>query len=128
MCAKLLQSCRTLCNIMDYMTCQGLQDSVPGILQAKYWSGLPCPLPGALPSPRIEPTALCLLHWQAGSLPIEPPGKLLLKYTMVKTVFTLRGSRSPRKAHLKSKSRTCGMTVGRAGIFLKHPQKKCDFL
>ena len=33
------------------------------------WSGLPCPPPGHLPNPGIEPTSLCLLHWQVGSLP-----------------------------------------------------------
>jgi len=27
------------------------------ILQKEYWSGLPCPSPGDLPDPRIEPTA-----------------------------------------------------------------------
>jgi len=41
----------------------------------EYWSGLPCTSPGDLPNPEIEPVSLgllCLLHWQAGSL---PPGK-----------------------------------------------------
>ena len=48
--------------------------SVHGILQAKYWSGLLCPPPGDLPDPGIEPMSLtCLLHWQAGSLPLAPP-------------------------------------------------------
>ena len=28
-----------------------------GILQAKYWSGLPCPPPGTLSNPGIEPTS-----------------------------------------------------------------------
>ena len=32
--------------------------SVCGILQAKYWSGLPCPPPGDLPDPRIKPKSL----------------------------------------------------------------------
>ena len=36
------------------------------------WSGLPCPLPGVLPDPGIEPTSPCLLHWQTGSLPLVP--------------------------------------------------------
>ena len=46
-----------------------------GILQAEYWSGLPCPLPRDLLSPGIEPTSLLPLHWQAGSLPrVPPPG------------------------------------------------------
>ena len=32
----------------------------------EYWSGWPCPPPGGLPNPEIEP--LCILHWQAGYL------------------------------------------------------------
>ena len=36
---------------------------------------LKCPPPGDLPDPEIEPTSLCLLHWQVGSLPLVPPGK-----------------------------------------------------
>ena len=42
----------------------------------KYWGGLPYPPPGVLPNPGIEPTSfLFLLHWEAGSLPLVPPGK-----------------------------------------------------
>ena len=41
----------------------------------EYWRGLPCPPPGGLPNPGIEPASLSLLHWQAGSLPLAPPGK-----------------------------------------------------
>ena len=33
------------------------------------WSGLPFPPPGK------NPSLLCLLHWQVGSLPLAPPGK-----------------------------------------------------
>ncbi|CAI9170177.1 unnamed protein product [Rangifer tarandus platyrhynchus] len=40
----------------------------------EYWSRLPCPLPGDLPNPVIEPVTLAL---QADSLPSEPPGKPL---------------------------------------------------
>ena len=38
----------------------------------EYWSGLPCPPPGDLPNPGIEPRSLAL---QADSLLSEPPGK-----------------------------------------------------
>ena len=38
----------------------------------EYWSGLPCPSPGDLPDPGIEPGCPVL---QADSLPSEPPGK-----------------------------------------------------
>ena len=37
--------------------------------------GCLCPPPQDLPNPGIEPAFLCLLHWQAGSLPLAPPGK-----------------------------------------------------
>ena len=43
-----------------------------GILQQEYWSGLPCPPPGALPNPRINPRSPAL---QTDSLLSEPPGK-----------------------------------------------------
>ena len=41
-----------------------------------YWSGLPCPPPGDLPNPWIEPRFPAL---QADSLPSEPPRKPVLK-------------------------------------------------
>ena len=40
----------------------------------EYWTGLPCPSPGDLPNPGIEPRLFRLLHWQVGSLPLAPPG------------------------------------------------------
>ena len=43
----------------------------------EYWTGLPCPTPGDLPDPGTKFASLCLLHWQAGSLPLEPPRKSL---------------------------------------------------
>ena len=43
-----------------------------GILQAKYWSGLPCPPPGDLPNPVTKSRSPTL---EVDSLPPEPPGK-----------------------------------------------------
>ena len=53
-----------------------------GISRQESWSGLPCPPPGDLPNPEIEPKSPAL---QADSLPSEPPGKplrivLIIKY------------------------------------------------
>ena len=42
----------------------------------EYWSGLPFPPPGDLTNPGINLCPLRFQHWQAGSLPLEPPGKL----------------------------------------------------
>ena len=43
-----------------------------GFSRQEYWNGLPCPHPGDLPSPGIEPASPAL---QVDSLPTEPPGK-----------------------------------------------------
>ena len=43
-----------------------------GFFRQEYWSGLPCPPPGNLPNPEIEPRSSTL---QADSLPPELPGK-----------------------------------------------------
>ena len=46
-----------------------------GFSRQEYWSGLPFPPAGDLPDPGMVPHLLCLLHWQASSLPLVPPGK-----------------------------------------------------
>ena len=43
----------------------------------EYWNGLPCPPPLFL-TQGSNPGHLCLLHWQVGSLPLEPPGKPII--------------------------------------------------
>ena len=54
------------CNPVDYSP---PGSSVHGFYRQEYWSGLPFPPPGDLPSPEIKPQLLCLLHWQVDSLP-----------------------------------------------------------
>ena len=48
---------------------------VHGILQARYWSALPCPPPGDLSDPGIEPVSLVSPALVGGFLPPVPPGK-----------------------------------------------------
>ena len=48
-----------------------------GFSRQEYWSGLPCPPPGDLPNPGIEPESPMAPTLQADSLPFEPPGKPL---------------------------------------------------
>ena len=62
------QSCLTLCNPVD---CCPPPLSM-GFSRQEYWSGLPCPPPGDLPNPGIEPRSPAM---QADSFPSEPPGK-----------------------------------------------------
>ena len=53
--AKLLQSCLTLCDPMDYIACQAPLSM--GFSRQEYWSGLPCPPPGDL-HPGMAPESL----------------------------------------------------------------------
>ena len=44
-----------------------------GLSRQEYWSGLLCPPPRIFPTQGSNPSLLCLLHWQADSLPLVPP-------------------------------------------------------
>ena len=46
-----------------------------GFSWQEYWSGLPCPSPGDLPDPGIEPISPASNALKLNSLPTEPPGK-----------------------------------------------------
>ena len=46
-----------------------------GFSRQEYWSGLPCPPPGDLPNPGIEPVSLLFPELAGGFLPLVPPGK-----------------------------------------------------
>ena len=59
-------------NTMDYSP---PGSSLHGILQAKYWRGLPFPPPGDFPNPRIERVSCVSPALQADSLPTEQPSK-----------------------------------------------------
>ena len=51
--------------------------SVHGILQARIleWVAISSSMRSFFPTQGLNPCLLCLLHWQAGSLPLVPPGK-----------------------------------------------------
>ena len=67
------QSNLTLCDPMD---CSSLGSTVHGIFQAKILElGCHFLLQGIFPTQGSNPRLLCLLCWQAGSLPLPPPGK-----------------------------------------------------
>ena len=59
------------------MDCSLPGSSVHGILQARIQDGLPCPPPGALPNPGIEPESLMSPPLASGLFTAEPPGKPL---------------------------------------------------
>ena len=68
------QSCLTLCKPMD---CRLPGSSVHGILLARVleWAAIPFSRGSSWPR-ELNPCLLCLLHWQACSLSLVPPGKL----------------------------------------------------
>ena len=57
-----------------------------GFPRQEYWSGLSLPSPGDPPKPGIKPGSPAL---QAGSLPSEPPGKLLYLLVIGKTTLCI---------------------------------------
>ena len=50
-----------------------------GFSRQEYWSGLHALLQGIFPTQGSNPHLLHLLHCQAGSLPLAPPGKPLIR-------------------------------------------------
>ena len=68
LCAKLLQCVWFLAVLWTVARQAPLS---MGFSRQECWSGLPCPPPSDLPDLGILP----LLHWQAVSLPLVPPGK-----------------------------------------------------
>ena len=86
-CAKSLQSCLTLCNPVD---CISPGSSVLEILQARVLEWVARSHRGSYQPRDPAQVSLCLLHWQAGSLPLAPPGlqwiwecKYLFGFTVV---------------------------------------------
>ena len=67
----------TGCHDLTFWTVAHQTPLSMGFSRQEYWSRLPCPPPGDLPDPGIKPASLCLLHCQADSLPLVPPGKPL---------------------------------------------------
>ena len=80
--AKLLQSCLTLCNPMD---CSLPGSSVHGILQARIleWVASPSSKGSSWPRDGTH-VSYVYLHWQSGSLPPAPLGKLPNPFWLLK--------------------------------------------
>ena len=78
-CAKLLQSCLTLCDPMD---CSPPGSSVHGILQARIleWVAMLFFRGATWPRDRTH-LSYVYLHRQASSLPLSPPGKPFILLT-----------------------------------------------
>ena len=66
------QLCPTLCNPWTVAHQASLSMGFP---RQEYWSGLHFLLQKVFRIHGSNPSVLCLLHWQAGSLPLAPHGK-----------------------------------------------------
>ena len=93
---KLLQSCMILC---DPMNCSLPGSSVHGILQARIleWVVISSSRGSSL-TQGLKPGLLCLLHWQAGSLPLAPPGKPHIHVNAYHNIATVIVSNSSTKS------------------------------
>ena len=80
---KSLQSCPTLCHPMD---CSPPSSSLHGILLANTGVGCHDFLQGIFPTHGSNLYLLCLLHWQAGSVPVAPPGKSIHVHLLIKAI------------------------------------------
>ena len=84
------QSCPSLCDPMD---CSPPGSSVHGDSPSKNTGeGCHAPLWGIFLTQGSNPHVLCVLRWQAGSLPLAPPGKPSHEAGQTIAHFTLLGS------------------------------------
>jgi len=60
--------------LFDPMDCGPPGSSVHGILQTRILEWVAVPSSRGSSKPRDQTCILCLLHWQAGSLPLTLPG------------------------------------------------------
>ena len=99
------------------MDCSPPGSPVMRFFRQEHWSGLPFPAPGDLPHPGTEPSVLRLLHWQMGSLPLEPPGKPTFERTVRNTDVNnlARAQKEVRNAEEKSRSSPVCMNRQQAG-------------
>ena len=67
-------SCFRSVSLCDAMGCSLPASFVHGILQARILEWIVMPFSRDLPDSGIKPMSLCLLHWQAGFLPLVSQG------------------------------------------------------
>ena len=79
MCAKLFQSCPTLCNSLWSVACQAPLSM--GFSRQEQWSVLPCPPPGDQPKSLTSPAL------PDGFFTLAPPGKPRMRHTYSKARF-----------------------------------------
>ena len=102
------QLCLTLCDPMDC----SLPGSSMKFSRQEYWSGLPCPPPGDLPVPGMEPASPASLALTGGFFTTVPPGKPIWRLVNSNSllIFFYDTTYYLRKCMRKKKSLNCGVT------------------
>ena len=90
--AQSLQLYLTLCDPMD---CSLPGSSVYETLQARILEGVAMPSSRGSSRPRDGTLVSCFLRWQAGSLPLAPPGKPQTRPPALEGVLTTGSQGSP---------------------------------
>ena len=97
---RVLSHCSLVCLFAPLGTGASQVPLSMGFSWQGYWRGLPCPPPGDLLDPGTETHVSCVLHWQAGSPPLAPPGKLLLlSYLVMSNSVWPHGLQATRLLH-----------------------------
>ena len=81
---KSFQLCLTLCNSMNYITCQTPLSME--LSRLEYLSGLPCPLPGDLPDPGIGTASPETPKLLVDSLPLSHQGRPRYSYSQIQNL------------------------------------------
>ena len=85
----------------------------------EYWNKWSFPSPVDHPNPGIKPTLLCLLLWQAGSLPAEPQGSPCKRQWLHLNMWAQSDLTASRSSYDAETSLICMRTV-----LYKIPRKK----
>ena len=75
MCCAVFSRFSYVCDIATLWTAARQAPLSMGFSRHEYWSGLPCPPPGDLSDPGIEPVSLASPELQVDTFTAEPQGK-----------------------------------------------------
>ena len=123
-----VKSCPTLC---DSVGCSPPGSPVHGILQARIleWGAISFSR-GSSSSRDQTPSLLPVLHWQAGSLPLAPPGKPQSNYTPIKKKKSTitKKKETKRDSSFKYKERVDVNTLGETGLHFASQTEKMELI
>ena len=118
------QLCPALCDPVD-SSLSG--SSVHGLSRQEYWSGLPFPPQGDLPEQGSNLCLLCLLHWQAVSLPLHHLGgpECWIDYNFSMEISMDSGKLEVIVLCVQEQGRTCSWVVLILKQWVKLPGCNC---